>query len=101
MSGSTRLSRQLSGEPIEIQGHRLQPVARLTGRTWSFGPAGAAARLYVTPEEVLVTAADGQTYRVPIVGPERAVPGWVTLAAALALPVAWLLALALRHKSRP
>jgi hypothetical protein len=101
MFGSTRLSRQLSGKPIDIQGLKLQPVARLTGQTWSFRPSGGAARLHITPEEVLVTAADGQTNRVPIIGPGRVIPGWVALAAALALPVAWLLALALSHRSQP
>jgi hypothetical protein len=85
-----RVNRQMTGVPIQLHERTLQPVARVTGWSGSVGTR-RGAWLHAVPVEVLVTDADGQTYRVPIEIQKYGGVPWLALAGALVLPLNWLL----------
>ncbi len=67
-----RISRILTGEPIQVGGRTIQPVARADG--WygvAAGETGAGAGgwVHLAPLDVLVQEADGSQHRLPITDP--------------------------------
>lgn len=100
----TRIDQRLPGEPHEVYGRHVQPVARLTG--WvggNSGPAGGGAGgwLRLRPVEVVVREADGSEHTIPMADPNAlvvrglAAPGLAVAAVCGAL----MLVAALRKRS--
>lgn len=60
----SRIDRRIVGEPLQVDGRTVQPVARLHGRLGSGGgPSGAIAggQLRLDPVEVIVREAGGES----------------------------------------
>ncbi len=85
----SRIDRRLVGEPIQIDGRSVQPVAHLHGRLGSGGgPAGGGAggMLRLEPVEVIVRQADGVESTVALPDPTAiALRSMARAAAAVAL----------------
>jgi len=71
------IDRELTGEPVAVQGRTLVPVARLQGKVWR-GPAEQPAGGHVsfeagyarlTPVRAIVTSPSGQEQTVTITDP--------------------------------
>lgn len=98
--GMRRIDRTLVGDPIQVAGYDVQPVARLTGRVGSGGQGpggGGGAWLRLTPTELRVSIRDSAPAIVPITDPQRdalrgmAVPMVATALAGIVLvSVAWI-----------
>lgn len=71
------IDRELTGEPVTVQGRTLVPVARLQGKVWrgpAEQPAGGnvhfeAGYVRLTPVRAVVTDAGGQEQTVAITDP--------------------------------
>jgi hypothetical protein len=71
------IDRELTGEPVAVQGRTLVPVARLQGKVWrgpAEQPAGGhvsfeAGYVRLTPVRAVVTHAGGQEQTVAITDP--------------------------------
>jgi uncharacterized spore protein YtfJ len=71
----SRIDRRLVGNPIQIDGRIVQPVARLRGRLGSGGSqtaGGAGGMLRLEPVEVIVRQADGAESTVALRDPTAA-----------------------------
>lgn len=88
-STPSKIDRRLVGDPIQIDGRSVQPVARLRARMGSGGgpaAAGAGGMLRLEPVEVIVRQADGAQSTVALADPTaKALRGMARAAAAVAL----------------
>lgn len=92
-----KIDRRLVGDPIQIDGRSVQPVARLHGRLGSGGgPAGGGAggMLRLEPVEVIVRQADGVESTLALADPTaqalRAMAGGAVAVAAMSIGLAVL-----------
>ncbi len=112
-----RIDRELTGEPVVVQGGTLVPVARLQGKVWrgpAEQPAGGnvhfeAGYVHLTPMRAVVTDVSGQEQTVAITDPTGEALRGIRSAAAgiagvcLALIVAarlWHTVIAIRRSGR-
>lgn len=67
-----RTRRQLTGEPWEVSGFKIQPVARLRGWHWT-APNGKAGAGFVSlaPAEVIVQDPNGGEQRLALSNPNK------------------------------
>lgn len=100
----TKIDRRLVGEPVQIDGYRLQPVARLRGGFAAGGNAqggGAGGQFSLEPAEVIVRAADGVESTLSLVDPMaqamRSMAGAAKALAALAVIITLVVRLARRR----
>jgi hypothetical protein len=96
-SSPTKIDRRLAGEPVQVDGYSLQPVARLRGRLGAGGNAqggGAGGQFSLEPVEVLVRAADGVESSLALPDPTaqalRGMAGGALAVAALSITLAVL-----------
>jgi hypothetical protein len=71
----TRFDRELRGPEITVDGHTIQPVARMTGQHASGGNGSSVwgyATVRVAPTDVIVCRGDGAAQRVQVTDPTRA-----------------------------
>lgn len=64
----SRISERIEGEPIEIGGRTIRPVARVSGWRGAGDDAssgGTRVRLQVEPEAVIILERGGRAHRVP------------------------------------
>jgi hypothetical protein len=87
-----KIDRRLVGDPIQIDGYSLQPVARVRGRYGAGGSkegGGAGGQFSVEPVEVIVRAADGTQSTLALADPSaqalRSMAGVAATVAALAV----------------
>lgn len=73
-NGVTRIDRTLVGDSLQVGGHRVTPVARLTGRAGGGAQGsggGGGAWLRLRPTELRVSIRDSAPAIVPITDPQR------------------------------
>jgi uncharacterized spore protein YtfJ len=105
ISSPTKIDRRLAGEPVQVNGYSVQPVARLRGRCGVGGNEqgnGAGCHLSVEPVEVIVREADGAESTLELVDPTtqalRALAGSAVAVAAAAVALAVLVRLRRRRQ---
>ena len=93
----SKIDRRLVGDPIEIDGRSIQPVARVRGRFGAGGSeqfGGAGGRYSLEPVEVIVREADGAESTLALVNPTaqtlRAMAGVAVAVAVLSIKLAVL-----------
>lgn len=103
----SKIDRRLVGDPVEIDGRALQPVARLRGRMGAGGNeqgGGAGGRFSLEPVEVIVREADGAESIVALADPNggalRAMGAVAVAVAALSIMLAVLARLGRRRSLR-
>ena len=88
-SSPTKIDRRLAGEPVQVDGYSVQPVARLHGRCGVGGNEqghGAGCHLNMEPVEVVVRTADGVESTLALADPTaQALRGMVGVAVAVAV----------------
>lgn len=108
-STPSKIDRRLAGDPIEIDGRSVQPVARVRGRCGAGGNeqgSGAGCHLSVEPVEVIVREMDGAESTLALADPTaqalRAMAGVAIAVAAVSIGLAVLARLRRRRRrSRP
>jgi hypothetical protein len=82
-----RTRRQVTGEPWEVTGFKIQPVARLRGWHWTSrnGNAGGGV-MHLSPTEVVVQDANGGEQRLALSNPNKG-PLFGMLAGAVSVAV--------------
>lgn len=105
-SPPTKIDRRLAGDPVQVDGYSLQPVARLRGRFGAGGNAqggGAGGQFSLEPVEVLVRTADGAESSLALPDPTdhalRGMAGVAMAVAALSITLA-VLARLIRRRQR-
>ena len=93
----SKIDRRLVGDPIEIDGRSIQPVARVRGRFGAGGSeqaGGAGGRFSLEPVEVIVREADGVESTLALADPTgqalRAMAGVALAVAVLSIKLAVL-----------
>jgi hypothetical protein len=88
----SKIDRRLVGDPIQIDGYSIQPVARVRGRSGAGGSeqgGGAGGQFSLEPVEVIVRAADGAESTLALADPSaqalRSMAGVAVAVAALAV----------------
>lgn len=104
ISSPTKIDRRLAGEPVQVEGYSVQPVAQLRGRCGAGGNEqgnGAGCRLSVEPVEVIVRTEDGVESTLALADPTaqalRAMAGVAIALAAVSIGLA-VLARLRRHR---
>jgi uncharacterized spore protein YtfJ len=104
-SSPTKIDRRLAGEPVQVDGYNVQPVARLRGRCGAGGNQqgnGAGCHLSVEPVEVVVRTEDGVESTLALADPSaqalRAIAGVAIAVAAVSIGLAVLARLRRRRQ---
>lgn len=102
----SKIDRRLIGDPIQIDGYSIQPVARVRGRIGAGGSeqgGAAGGQFSVEPVEVIVRAASGAESTLVLADPSaqalRSIAGVAVAVVMLAVAISLVARLLLRRRS--